>query len=505
MRLHLLLAPALLLSSAAAAQSTRVYSAPSAGMFRRGDDQPRAVLGLSTSGSTSPRDTLGLLVSSVATNGPAERAGIQEGDRIASINGVNLRLSPDDAGDLEMSNAMSRRLTRELAKVRPGEDVDLRVFSGSRTRMVRVRTADSDSVYSRQRLTRNEISDRPTLGLRIGSTGSRRDTLGVLVMAVDDSGPGARAGIEEGNRIAAIDDIDLRVSRDDAGDDFFVNSKVRRLQREVARLRPGDNVDLRIYANGDYRTVRLRVARAADLPHRRNAFIIGGDGMGMGFAPEAMHLDIDGALIGEQVRSAIERAMEASGRALEGVGRGLGRARIRSQSDDDDRPRRVAPIEPMEPMRIEPIEPIHIEPLEPSRMRRIAPSKLPFTSVLLDDSSVNAPMVASTAIARGASRRSESSASAALDINGLRMVPVGTELSAYLGKGSERGLLVLDVPQWARSALRAGDVVLSVDDTPVRSSDNSDNVTIALPRFREAQLDILRDGVHHSVTLPARR
>jgi S1-C subfamily serine protease len=61
---------------------------------------------------------------------------------------------------------------------------------------------------------------------------------------------------------------------------------------------------------------------------------------------------------------------------------------------------------------------------------------------------------------------------------------------------------VLDVPQWARGALRAGDVVLSVDDTPVRSGDGYD---FSLPRFREAQLDILRDGVHHSVTLSARR
>jgi S1-C subfamily serine protease len=490
MRLHLALTPAILFASAAtaAAQTARVYSAPSASALRIGDDQPRAVLGLSTGGSTSARDTLGLIVTSILPNSPAEKAGIQEGDRIASINGVNLRISPDDAGDFDVSNAMSRRLTRELSKLRPGDDVDLRVYSSGRTRTVHLRTTDADSVYTRRRMSRTENGDRPTLGLGIGATSSRRDTLGVLVLFVDDSGPAARAGIEEGNRIAAIDDVDLRVGHDDAGEEFIGTSKVRRLQREVTRLRPGDNVDLRVYANGEYRTVRLRVARAADSPRRRG-LIISGDGMGfgMGMMPGAMPLDIDGEMIGEQVRAAIERAMSGAGHALEGVGRGLNRSRM--WQDDEELPKK----------RVEPIEPIRIEPLEPSRMRRVAPMKVPFTSVLLDDSSGDTPMVAA------AIERESGDNPSALNIAGLRMVPVGKELADYLGKGSERGLLVVDVPEWAARTLRPGDVVLSVDGTRVRAGDRSDEVTVALPRLREAQLDILRDGVHHSVTLPARR
>lgn len=506
MRIHHLLTPALLCTSVAvaAAQSTRIYSAPSGGSFRIADDQPRAVLGLSVGSSSSSRDTLGLLVTYVAPDGPADRAGIQEGDRIASINGVSLRTSTPDAGDFEGGSGMSRRLTRELGRLRPGDEVDLRVYSDGRTRTFRVRAADSDSLYSRRRVSRTEMDDRATLGFGLAATSSRRDTLGVLVMFVDDSGPAARAGLEEGNRIAAIDDIDLRASREDAGDPFAATSKVRRLQREVARLHPGDNVDLRVYANGDFRTVRLRAARAGDLPRRGRALIIGDNGMGMmpGMMPGALPLDFDGALIGEQVRTAIERAMDGAGRALEGMGRGLGRARLRWQ-DDDELPKRVEPmdaphVEPMEPMRVEPIDPIHIEPLEPSRLRRRVAPKIPYTSALLDDS-INAPMVAASTLTR------ERSKAAALDVAGLRMVPVGSELSSYLGRESERGLLILDVPEWAAHTLRAGDVLLSIDGTPVRSASRSDEVTVALPRFREAQLDILRDGVHHSVTLPARR
>jgi S1-C subfamily serine protease len=485
-----LVTPALLFATFAPpafAQNARIYSTPRAGTLRGEYEQSRAVLGLTTGGSTSLRDTLGLLVTSVAAKGPADRAGIEEGDRIASINGVSLRVSPADAGDFDMSNAMSRRLTRELGRVRPGEEVDLRVYSGGSTHTVRIRTTESDSLYGGSRISRADIQDRPTLGLGIGSTGSRRDSLGVLVMFVDDSGPAGRAGIEEGNRIAEINGVDLRVGRDDSGDDVMGSVRVRRLQREVARLHPGDDADLRVYANGGFRDVRVRVGRAADLPRHSHTIMLNGDGMSM--MPGMMQFNVDGAMIGDQVRRSIERAMQGAGRALEGVGRGLGRSFEWQNDLDEDRPPR--------PPRVEPIEPIHVEPLEPSRLRRVAPSRVPYSTALLREpgSDSDAMSVAMREKEKGA----------ALDIAGLRMVPVGTELASYLGKGSERGLLVVAVPSWARSAVRAGDVILAVDGEAVRSDDASDEVRIALPRFRDAQLDILRDSVHHSVTLPARR
>ena len=487
MRLHSHVTAALILSVPglavpAAAQNARIYSVPRAEAQRGGDDQSRAALGISVAGSTSSRDTLGLLVSSVTAKGPADRAGIEEGDRIASINGVSLRVSPDDAGDSEVSSTMSRRLTRELSKLRPGDDVDLRNYTGGRTRTVRVRTADSDSIYGRRRLSRTDLEERAALGFGVGSTGSRRDSLGVLVMFVDDSGPAGRAGVEEGNRIAEINGIDLRTARENSDDEFMGSAKVRRLQREIGRIRPGDDVDLRVYANGRYHDLKLRAARASELSHR-HAFMFGGDGMGMNMFP-----GFDGALIGGQVRDAIERAMQGTGRALEGLGRGLNRSRVWQDRQDDDQPPRV-----------EPIEPVHVEPLEPSRLRRPTPPKVPYSSTLLRERTPRADVMSARAMPDDASNAE------AVDIAGLRMVPVGAELASYLGKGSERGLLVIGVPGWARGAVRAGDVVLSVDGQPVRPDDSSDQVTVALPRFRDAQLDILRDSARQSITLPARR
>src|SRR5688500_9036611 len=91
-------------------------------------DGNRLVLGISTT-SGGARDTLGLLVSSVTSGGPAEKAGIEEGNRLVAINGVALRLNAADAADPEMAGVLGRRFQRELEKMEPGEAVTLRVYA----------------------------------------------------------------------------------------------------------------------------------------------------------------------------------------------------------------------------------------------------------------------------------------------------------------------------------------------------------------------------------------
>ena len=77
------------------------------------------MLGVST-GSSGKRDTLGLLIESVTPGSPAEKAGLEEGNRIASINGVSLKLSREDAGESDMSGTMTNRLVREMRKIEGG-------------------------------------------------------------------------------------------------------------------------------------------------------------------------------------------------------------------------------------------------------------------------------------------------------------------------------------------------------------------------------------------------
>jgi S1-C subfamily serine protease len=275
-----------LASASTAGAQVRGYSLePSRSFsFSTSDDGDRAVIGVTTS-TGSARDTLGVLLSSVTQGGPADKAGIEEGSRVAAINGVNLKLSPADVGDWDMSSALARRFTREMAKAKAGDEVELKIYSGGQTRTVKVKTVAYDDLYNTARRASRASGDRAALGVSLGSTGSKRDTLGVLLMGIDDDGPAAKAGLEEGNRVQAINGVDLRVGREDAGDAYMGSSKVRRLQRELEKAKVGDEVTLKVYVGGGRtRDVKVKTVPQSDLKHRSMMFF-GGTPMAMPMPP----------------------------------------------------------------------------------------------------------------------------------------------------------------------------------------------------------------------------
>src|SRR5450756_2954050 len=77
----------------------------------------RAALGRELRATGTKRDTLGVFVEAVTPKGPAETAGIIEGDRIASINGVDLRTSSGDTDDSYTNGLAAHRLSREVQTV----------------------------------------------------------------------------------------------------------------------------------------------------------------------------------------------------------------------------------------------------------------------------------------------------------------------------------------------------------------------------------------------------
>jgi len=245
-----------------------------------GEDGDRAVIGVTTS-TGSARDTLGVLVSTVSPGGPADKAGIEEGSRIAAINGVNLKMAAIDVDDWDVSGQMSRRLTRELGKVKAGDEVELKVYSGGQTKTVKVKTVAADDLNTTaRRASRSRDDDHAAIGVSLGSSGSKRDTMGVLLIGVDDTGPAGKAGLEEGNRIQAINGVDLRVGREDAGDEYVGSSKVRRLQRELEKVKAGDEVTLKVYQGaGRTRDVKVKTVPVSELRHGRGISIFGGMAM----------------------------------------------------------------------------------------------------------------------------------------------------------------------------------------------------------------------------------
>lgn len=276
-----LILPLILLAATAPMAEARqsVTVAPRARTFtynRSSDEGDRAMLGVST-GSSGKRDTLGLLIESVTPGSPADKAGLEEGNRISSVNGVSLKLSRDDAGESDMSSTMTNRLVREMRKLKAGDDVSLEVWNGKNYKSVKVKTVAANDLEP-ERMTREKAEDRPALGVSLGSSGSKRDTLGVFVSSVNENGPADKAGIAEGARIASINGVDLRVPKEDVGDWSVANSRVARLQREIRKLKPGQTVDLAVVEGGRTRTVKVTLGNQKDLEREHGFSFSMGDG-----------------------------------------------------------------------------------------------------------------------------------------------------------------------------------------------------------------------------------
>lgn len=150
-----LFVPLLLLAAAAptAGAQSSPPSAPPAPRVRtftsyRTDDSDRAMLGIAT-GSSGRRDTLGLFIESITDGSPADKAGLEEGNRIASINGVNLKVAKEDAGEPDMAGAMTNRLIREMRKIKAGDEVTLQVWADGHYKTVKVKTVAAKELESK--------------------------------------------------------------------------------------------------------------------------------------------------------------------------------------------------------------------------------------------------------------------------------------------------------------------------------------------------------------------
>ena len=129
------------------------------------------------------------------------------------------------------------------------------------------------------------MMNRAALGLELRPTGTRRDTLGVFVAAVTPRGPAETAGIIEGDRIAAINGIDLRSAAADVEDEYTNGVPAHRLSREVQKLTPGTRVTLRVYSAGRFRDVVVTTGRASEVLRHAGRFNFRrlGPGSGMEF------------------------------------------------------------------------------------------------------------------------------------------------------------------------------------------------------------------------------
>jgi hypothetical protein len=273
--------------------NARVRVAPQVMVRRFASASDRAVLGiLMASGSRA--DTAGVHVEEVDANGPAAKAGLKAGDIITEINGTSLKVSREDAEDLAAGGLAQRRLQRVLSSAKAGDDVTLVVRSGtSAPRKLTVKTvsqAELDRPLGARTPTERSSAERMgaergMVGLTVGAAGNARDTLGLFISSVVTGGPAEKAGIVEGERVAAVNGVDVRVAREDVEDAQAVSARVNRFVREVQQATPGKSLTLRVYGGGRYRDVAVTAAKASELPRTGFSISVGDGGMQL-FTPQ---------------------------------------------------------------------------------------------------------------------------------------------------------------------------------------------------------------------------
>jgi hypothetical protein len=193
----------------------------------------------------------------------------------------------------------------ECRMIRSGRPAD----SASRER---VYSFDRIGTQTRYRMD-SVMAKRAALGLELRTTGTRRDTLGVFVEAVTPKGPAETAGIIEGDRIAAINGVDLRTQAGDTEDSYANGLAAHRLGREVQKLTPGSRVNLRIYSGGRFRDVQVTAAKASDVMRLSNRFefmMPGMDGMREFDGPDRMMFGPDSRMMHEQLEPLMKERME---------------------------------------------------------------------------------------------------------------------------------------------------------------------------------------------------
>jgi serine protease Do len=141
----------------------------------------------------------GALVSDVSPNSPAQRAGLQSGDVILSMNGTPV--------------AESNQLRMNVSMMNPGQTVHLKVFRNGQTSEITAQVGElpGKKVERASRET-GESGNQALEGVAVENldaqtarqVGVPANTRGVVVTEVDPASPAATAGLKEGDVIQEV-------------------------------------------------------------------------------------------------------------------------------------------------------------------------------------------------------------------------------------------------------------------------------------------------------------
>lgn len=303
---------------------------------------------------------------------------------------------------------------------------------------------------------------RMLLGMTLGTSGTDRDTLGLLVTQVLRDGPADRGGIDEGNRVAEIDGVSLRLDPVDIGRQSAIDAVMRRLSRTLRGLQGGEQAALRVFAAGKFKNANVQLGNSPSAPNA--------SGVATAFPSTAPPVSAPATVAVAVAADAASRAATFSGtmQTLADV-----QSQLRRLADDEGSTALADTL------------------LQAARdlgtiQRRLRAAQADQQRRRSDDG-----------FDRSSSRRGASTSNN--DVPGLSLSPVSDDLADYFGDGSERGLLVLQADA-AWSPIRNGDVILSVDGAPVNPSRLRD----ARDARQPVRVELLRRRRQMTVTLNAR-
>jgi PDZ domain len=314
----------------------------------------------------------------------------------------------------------------------------------------------------------NSGDARGLLGVTLGTSGTDRDTLGLLVTQVMRDGPADRQGIDEGNRLAEIDGVSLRMDPADVGRQSATEAIMRRLSRTLRGLQSGEQATLRVFGAGKFRNVSVQLGGGntmmtmagpnANTPNGGSITIVPSTPAPMtASSPAAVAAGGDPAMRAGTLAGAMQSLTDLQ-------------VQLRRMADDEGSSALADSL------------------LQSARelsaiQRRLRSAQADQQRRRFEDSSDRS------------SRRSASSN----DVPGLNLSPVSDDLADYFGDGSDRGLLVLQADaSW--SPIRNGDVILAVDGAPVTPSRLRDIHDSRQP----VRVDLLRRRRQMTVTLNSR-
>ncbi|MCF8111346.1 MAG: DegQ family serine endoprotease [Desulfobacteraceae bacterium] len=149
----------------------------------------------------------GVLVTQVFDGDPAEKAGIEPNDIIVSVNGKKVD-SP-------------RELSRIIADIKPGEEAEIKLIRGGKTRTVDVTLAKRDEQKLAETGQQPEEPGATGLGITvsdvtedIASQLNLRDAAGAVVTEVESGRKAAEAGFRRGDVIKEINHEPVNSSKD---------------------------------------------------------------------------------------------------------------------------------------------------------------------------------------------------------------------------------------------------------------------------------------------------